>query len=247
MRSVRQLLVDASHVQTVFAGASEGRGLFRSNDAGLTWTALPSSLIETVQAMTLTPLDSDTLFVASSYPGAYVAKSTDQGASFTRAQDGITMRIYALAADPNDGARLWAGAGYAGHSQVFRTLDGGATWRPAGEPPGGDLVRGLLVDPVAQDTVYAATQGNGVYRSVDGGVSWRAISTGLWNLNPTRLSLSAGDRDTIYAATAGGGVFALTFSPPAVTAGCPLPAGDVDLPYSATLSASGGAPPSSGS
>ncbi len=107
----------------------------------------------------------------------------------------------------------------------------------------GELVSDLLVDPVAPDTVYAATQGSGVYRSVDGGVSWRAISTGLWNLNPRRLSSSASDPDTIYAATAGGGVFALTFSPPAIDAGCPLPAADVGVPYSATFTASGGAAP----
>jgi hypothetical protein len=89
-----------------------------------------------------------------------------------------------------DGQRLYLG----GHSAVWRSLDGGATWthpeRP--QPPQGSTnvpgallapaVYDLLISPTNPDIVLAATgrdsrkpAQNGIYRSTDAGNSWQRV------------------------------------------------------------------------
>jgi len=96
--------------------------------------------------------------------------------------------------------------------QVFRSEDSGARWK--------NLVKGLdnrfsftsiAVSPdyASDDTVFAATAGDGVYRSRDGGNSWAGINSGLDRLDISGLSVSPRYREDgrILAASHSGGVW----------------------------------------
>lgn len=119
-----------------------------------------------------------TLRVARSKPSilyagghrAGVARSTDGGASW-RWRGLSSQTIQDLAVHPNDAATV-----YAAGRHLYRTRDGGATWRRVKA----DLYHGfraVAVAPSRPSTVYAATWGE-IFRSTDSGRNWRRIKSG---------------------------------------------------------------------
>lgn len=92
-----------------------------------------------------------------------------------------------------------AGAG------VYRSSDGGRSWRAVEAPPGDRRLKDALRYPGRENTLYAASHGSGVFKSLDGGSHWSACAnTGL---NPKVYALAIDSGGTLYAATRGG-VFA---------------------------------------
>ena len=130
--------------------------------------------------------------------------------------------VAALALSPNYSADHTVFAGLRGHG-VYRTDDGGDTWRQVG--PAGWVVVALAISPdyASDGTVFAtsglATTGFHVYRSTDEGDSWQEV-TPAWASPPNAPGLAispdlAADRtvyvlgglDT-YVSTDGGDTFA---------------------------------------
>jgi photosystem II stability/assembly factor-like uncharacterized protein len=97
---------------------------------------------------------------------------------------------------------------YAGtESSVYRTIDGGATWTPAGGGLPGASIFALVVDPVRPGTVYAGTIGRGVYKTMDGGLSWAPMNTGLTDSAILTLAMDLRNPNVLYAGTAGPAFF----------------------------------------
>ncbi|HEX7117831.1 MAG TPA: hypothetical protein VF212_03540 [Longimicrobiales bacterium] len=72
-----------------------------------------------------------------------------------------------LAADPRVRGRAWCGTHRAG---VFRSDDGGATWRAVGLRD--RRITAITADPAEEDTVWVGTEPSAVWRSGDGGDTW---------------------------------------------------------------------------
>ncbi|MDP9318758.1 MAG: glycosyl hydrolase [Actinomycetota bacterium] len=126
------------------------------------------------------------LYVATSTAGVW--HSTDSGATFTSVwPSGITHSMGALAIAP-DGT-LYAGTGETnpgggsityGGDGVYRSTDGGATWKHVGLESAGTIGR-IVIDPQNPQRIWVAVSGNlfvpggqrGVYVSTDGGDSWK--------------------------------------------------------------------------
>ncbi len=83
--------------------------------------------------------------------------------------------IFALVVDPQRPAVLYAGTDGAG---VFRSTDGGDSWRSASEGLTSLAVYDFAFDPANSRVIYAATT-TGVFRSADGGGSWRQRLEGV--------------------------------------------------------------------
>jgi photosystem II stability/assembly factor-like uncharacterized protein len=63
---------------------------------------------------------------------------------------------------------------------VFKTSDGGASWREVNTGLGGPDVHGLAIDPRDPQKLHAAVRdkGEGIYRSTDGGAKWVRVDDG---------------------------------------------------------------------
>jgi hypothetical protein len=119
-----------------------------------------------------------------------------------------TGTIQGLAVLDGDGASaLFAGSS----AGVFRSEDGGGTWRLAatGLPPGGvrDLARSAGTGPV----LFAATA-RGVYTSTDGAGSWQPAAGQPPNPDIQRLWTDPNDPARLYAALGGAGGLAFSWN-----------------------------------
>jgi photosystem II stability/assembly factor-like uncharacterized protein len=166
----------------VFVGAgtwtSQRRtgGLFRQTAGSPGWESLTKGLPEpvSVQAITLDPTNPDVIF-AGTQDGPY--KSTDGGTTWTRTDFPRDLQVWSIAVHPRDRRVLYAGTSPVG---VFRSEDGGATWRALPNVKQPDRitmsfacrVMRLGIVPGARDTIYAALEVGGVMRSLDGGEHW---------------------------------------------------------------------------
>jgi photosystem II stability/assembly factor-like uncharacterized protein len=107
-----------------------------------------------------------------------------------------------------------AGSAKVYESRVFKSTDGGATWRAGGEvqtlqvpvaapgeiPAQTAFGSRVVIDPLDPDTLYAGALG--VLKSTDGGTTWR--SAGLTRTPVSALAIDPEAPATLYAGTDAG-------------------------------------------
>jgi hypothetical protein len=88
----------------------------------------------------------------------------------------ITGRMRAVVVHPTDPRTIYAGAAQGG---VWKSSDGGASWKALTDGQPSPAVGAIALDPAAPETVYVGTGestfgffGAGVLKSTDGGQSW---------------------------------------------------------------------------
>jgi Beta-propeller repeat/BNR/Asp-box repeat len=128
--------VDAVAVSPKAPGVLYAAGpgtIYKSSDAGKTWTALPSSPNANFTALVVDANNPSVVYAAGS-PGLY--KSQDAGATWKRI-DPQNWVVLDLVANPARPSTLFAGLDVsAGTASVYRSTDGGVTWTPlTGLPP----------------------------------------------------------------------------------------------------------------
>lgn len=185
-----------------------GKGIFRSNDGGKSWSPANDQLTANanVLALAVDPHNPDLVYAATSNHG--LLKTTDGGQNWQAVQGGLPAdSASAIAINPHDSNFLIAGFD---RKSLFISTDGGITWQPS--------IRGIMaearfssivfdpVDPL--NTIYAADLSNGVYHSINEEKTWALINAGLSNRSVNALAISA-DGQHLYAASEGGGVFRL--------------------------------------
>jgi photosystem II stability/assembly factor-like uncharacterized protein len=111
--------------------------------------------------------------------------------------------VHHAVVDPRDAKTLLAAArtGHLGPT-VFRSQDGGRTWKEASKPPAFEPDSGRVVDHTfwltpghaSQPGVwYAGTSPQGLFRSPDGGATWEGVAG--FNAHPDRKAWCGGDQD----------------------------------------------------
>lgn len=174
--SVWALAVDPDDADVVYAGTPTG--IFKSTDAGATWTPASKGLGPTgvlVRTLVATP---GAVYAGTDANGVY--KSTDDGATWVPASKGLPPPEYAvpnvgvLLADPRFPNRIWAAAG----RSVFLTTNGGLTWQERGRGlPKDTEGRGLALTPDGK-TLYVANA-RAVFKTTNQGKKWTRVSIGL--------------------------------------------------------------------
>jgi photosystem II stability/assembly factor-like uncharacterized protein len=89
--------------------------------------------------------------------------------------------VYCLVPDPSHPATVYAGTAVG----VFKSDDGGVSWREASSGLPSFRVQTIAIDPTTPSTLYAGTltpdgvNSVGIFKSTDGAASWTAINEGL--------------------------------------------------------------------
>jgi photosystem II stability/assembly factor-like uncharacterized protein len=211
-----------------------GNGMYKSTDAGKTWTHLGLRDAQQITAILVDPKDANRLFVAVEGhpygPNAErgVFRSVDGGQSFQKVlYKDENIGAADLAFDPTNSqtiyAVLWAarvapweirsGESFvAAGSGLFKSTDGGSTWRQLskGLPSSTDGGLGRIGIAVASgdpNRMYATVEAKtnaGVYRSDDAGESWRQVNSdrriGGRGPGAMGIAVSPDDPDLIYVA-----------------------------------------------
>ncbi len=233
--SIGALAVAPSNPKIIYIGTGEddirndmipGDGIYKSTDAGKTWTAAGLSDTHTIAKLVVDPKDPQVVYAATMghvfVPGAHrgVFKTTDGGKTWKKILfvDDKTGAID-LVMDPQDHNTLYATMWQAQRmpwglndggpgSGIYKSTDGGAHWSNITSHPG--LPHGILgrigVSVVAShpNVVYAIVQakGGGIFRSDDAGATWKLVNS-EWKLRQrgfyyTAVYADPKDPNTIY-------------------------------------------------
>lgn len=151
----------------------------------------PTNIGGRVLDVVVDPTRRDALYVATASGGVW--HSTDAGMRFRSVwPDDLTQAVGAL--DISKSGVLWAGTGEAGPgggsityggTGVYRSADGGRTWKNMGLR-GSDRIGRIVVDPRNENVVWVAANGplytrggeRGLYKTTNGGKSWSLVLKG---------------------------------------------------------------------
>jgi photosystem II stability/assembly factor-like uncharacterized protein len=201
-----------SQPDTFYFG-SVGGGVWKTENAGRTWTPISDQGIPigSIGAIAVAPSNANIVYVGTgesdirsqnSY-GIGMFKSTDAGKTWTHIGLDNTRQIGRVVVDPTNPNRVYVAAlgliyGPSPDRGVYRSTDGGATWKKvlfkANDPNNVGAVdvaidsknpRVLYASLWATRrppwSVYAPTNmpGSGLYKSMDGGDTWKQLTNGL--------------------------------------------------------------------
>jgi len=156
-----------------------GNGMYKSSDAGKTWTHLGLRDSQMIANIDIDPRNPNRLFVAvlghpyGPNPERGIFRSTDGGATFQKVlykddyTSGDDVRI-----DPNDPNTIYA-----------------ALWQQQ---------QGFY-----ENGAFGGTDG-GIFKSTDGGTTWRQLTSGLPPIIQANLAIAPGNSKMLYAMVAGG-------------------------------------------
>ncbi len=225
MPSPAALAVDPTGA--VFVGTVSA-GIYRSSNAGATWTAFGSGFVNSI--VTSIAFGTPGTLFSGGTDGVY--RSKDDGATWSRVLDVTFVR--ALAVDPAEPETIYAGTNLPSGQDphlVWKSTDGGDSWSPlpypqaAANPLSGINVTDLAVQPGGSGSVVLATEsiagapgGAGLYLSADAGETWNRTDLPHEGFN---LALSAARPQTLWAvaldgayeSTDGGATWSLRLQP----------------------------------
>jgi photosystem II stability/assembly factor-like uncharacterized protein len=209
------------HLYTIYAASRSG-GLWKTSNNGITWTNVSDSVeAAAVGAVSVAPSNANIVWMGtgeqanarSSYSGKGVFKSVDAGKTWQFMGLADSHHIARVVIHPTNPEIVYVAA--MGHlfsrneeRGVFRSRDGGKTWRKVLYIDDGTGAIDLVMNRRSPDTLYAAMYekhrmpwqlvlggpGSSVHRTDDGGTSWRKVS-GLPSGNVGRIGLDISRRD----------------------------------------------------
>ncbi|MEO1409338.1 MAG: glycosyl hydrolase [Bacteroidota bacterium] len=212
--------------QTVRGNVSSGSGVWKSVDAGATWTSIGLPQSRHISRIRIHPQDPNLVYVAvlgnlyQSQEERGVYRSKDGGASWEKIlYANADAGAIDLTFDPTNPRILYAStwrvrrtphslsSGGEG-SGLWKSTDSGDTWTEItdheGLPEGPIGIAGIAVSPVNPQRVWAIIEApeGGVFRSEDGGQKWKKIN-GERSLRQrawyyTRIYADPQDEDLVY-------------------------------------------------
>src|SRR3984957_16033255 len=228
----------AGQADIIYVATTTG-GVFKSVNAGISFAPIfdHAGAMMSTGAIAVAPSNPTIVWVGtgeadnrqSSSWGDGIYKSMDGGARWQKMGLADTRHIGKIVihpSDPNMGyvaatGHLWGSNAERG---VFKTSDGGKTWKKVLYKDEHTGAIDLVMDPKNPEVLYAAMYqhqrkgwgyngggpGSGIFRTMDGGASWTELKRGLPAGDKGRIGLAtfAGDNRVVYAiveADPGGG------------------------------------------
>ncbi len=237
LSSVGAIAVAPSDPNVIYVGSGEsqpredltyGTGVYRSTDAGATWTHLGLSDTQQIGDLVVDSRDPDRVYVAAVGhafgPNAErgVFRSTDGGRTWKKVLFlNDSTGAMDLSIDPTNPRILfasmwkfqrtpWGMNAGGGRSGLWKTIDGGDSWKEITFNPGipkkplGKI--GIAISPANPQRVYASIEApdssGGIFRSDDGGDTWDLTSGDqMWSVRPwyySAVTADPSDENTVY-------------------------------------------------
>jgi photosystem II stability/assembly factor-like uncharacterized protein len=225
---ISDVAVDPKNPSVWYVAAASGN-LWKTDNRGNTWTAVfEDQGSYSLGAVTVDPKDSNVVWLGTGENnnqrsvafGDGIYKSTDAGKTWKRMGLENSEHIQNILIDPRNShvvyvsaiGPLWSSGGDRG---LFKTTDGGQTWKAVLSVSADTGVTEVAMDPKNPDVLYAAAYQrrravgqligggpeSGVYKSTNAGQSWTKLTKGLPTVELGRIGLAINWRNprTIYA------------------------------------------------
>ena len=216
--AVSSIAVDPSSPTTIYVGSGDpsiatdglpGTGLYKSTDAGATWSHLATlTLPATVNKVLVDPTNSKIVFACRYDGNKGLYRSTDGGTTFakvfpaTKNADGVIWDIAAAQVIAGkllmylvEGNQPPSFANSSTECGIYKSLDDGATWikiSAGGLPAGNNIGKAALAIPSDDKTKIYCLMANpsgdlsnaGLWKSVNSGVTFNNVSVPSTLFNP---------------------------------------------------------------
>lgn len=225
---ISDIVVDPTNRSTWYVAAASG-GVWKTTNAGTTWQPIFDNYGSySIGCLALDPGNPHVLWVGTGENnsqrsvgyGDGLYQSRDGGRSFRKVGLESSEHIAKIIVHPEDSdtvyvaaqGPLWKSGGDRG---LYKTTDGGASWKCVLEISPDTGVTDVVIDPRDPDTLYAASYQRrrhvwtlidggpeaGLHKSTDGGETWRSIDRGLpgGDIGRIGLAISPINPDILYA------------------------------------------------
>ncbi|MBU8893210.1 MAG: hypothetical protein KOO66_10555 [Bacteroidales bacterium] len=205
-------------------------GVWKTSNSGTTWKPIfDGQNVYSIGCVTIDAGNPNIIYVGTGENiggrhvgyGDGVYRSNDGGASWENIGLKESHHISKIIVHPENSDIIWVAAqgplwSKGGERGLFKSVDGGKTWK---KTLGDNIwvgVTDIVIDPRNPNCLYAATwqrhrnvaaymgggPGTGVYKSVNGGDTWDKLTKGLpkSNMGKIGLAISPQKPDVIYAA-----------------------------------------------
>ena len=237
---VMSIAVNPKNKFEYYVGVASG-GVWKTINDGTTWTPVFDDQGSfSIGSVALDPNDASVVWVGTGESNSQ--RSVDYGDGIYRSDDGgknwqnlglkKSEHIGRVVVDPRDSKVVYVAAegplwGPGGDRGLYKSTDGGKTWKAVltiGENTG---VADVVLDPSNADVIYAAAYQrrrhvftlidggpeSAIYKSTDAGATWNKLKSGLPSVDLGRIGLAVSPADpnvvyaTVEAADGKGGIF----------------------------------------
>jgi photosystem II stability/assembly factor-like uncharacterized protein len=215
-------------MNTYYMGITGG-GVWKTDDIGNTWKNISDGYFTTgsVGAIAVSESEPNTVYVGMgehavrgvmTHHGDGVYKSTDAGKTWKKIGLELTQHISRIVIHPKNANIVYVAAqgalyGKTTERGVYKSIDGGATWKKVLYVDDKSGCVELSLDMNNPQVLYAAMNeygrqpwkvisggpGSGLYKSVDGGEKWEKIQNGLpKELGKMSVAVCRSNSDKVY-------------------------------------------------
>ncbi len=210
-RWIKLLVIDPKNSDTVYAA---GKGLFKSTDAGESWTAInnwssviPGETIENqeIRALAINPRNSSEIYMATNHlfksvDGGNVwawVDTTDRQDSTQHSSSSYGMNV--LIIDSDDPDIIYAGT----DRGIIKSMNGGASWTKLMDSWS---ITTMIVDPQDGNVMYAGDPRGALFKTSNKGKTWDRMQIPDF-IGISSLGIDFRDHNTVYAASPAGTVY----------------------------------------
>ncbi len=240
---VMSIAVNPKNKSEYYVGVASG-GVWKTENDGTTWTPVfDSEGSYSIGWVAIDPNDSSVVWVGSGESnsqrsvgwGDGIYRSNDGGKSWENLGLKKSEHIGRVVIDPRDSKVVYVAAegplwGPGGDRGLYKTTDGGKTWKAVLTISENTGVVDVALDPSNPDILYAAAYQrrrhvftlidggpeSAIYKSTDAGATWNKLKSGLPTIDMGRIGLAVSPADpnvvyaTIESTDSKGGIFRST-------------------------------------
>ncbi len=226
---IADIVIDPNNQNIWYVAVGSG-GVWKTENSGTTWTPLTDKeSFYSTGCITLDPSNSSVVWLGTGENvggrhvgvghGVYV--SYDGGKSWKNKGLKKSEHISKIIVNPKNPNEVWLASqgplwSSGGERGLYKTKDGGTTWKLVLSSNEWTGVTDLIIDPRNEKILYAATwqrhrtvaayvgggEGTAIHKSTDGGETWSKLKTGLptTDMGKIGLAISPINPDVLYAA-----------------------------------------------